>query len=35
MLFTNFIDDVMFAITEKNSAINNEILIKAHEKTLE
>ena len=34
MLFTNFIDDVMFAITKKNSTINNKILVKAHEKTL-
>ena len=34
MLFTNFIDDVMFAMTEKSSTINNEILVKAHEKTL-
>ena len=34
MLFINFIDDVMFAITKKNSTINNEILIKIHEKAL-
>ena len=35
MLFTDFIDDAMFAMTKKSSAANNEILAKAHEKALE
>ena len=34
ILSTRFIDDIIFAIARKSSAINNEILIETHEEVL-